>query len=60
MLTHFTNNACLVVLVYATRGSDPVEKASRPVQAALFAGALAVSLVGARMLRNTSPRNPAL
>jgi sodium transport system permease protein len=60
MLTHFTNNACLVVLVYASRGSDPVEKASRPVQAALFAGAVAVSLVGARLLRNTAPRNAAL
>ncbi len=55
MLTHFTNNACLVVLAYL--GSDrSLDELGRPAQAGLFLGALLVLLTGAALVRGTGPK----
>jgi len=53
MLAHFLNNACLVVLVY-TGSNDSATQMSRGTQIGLFAGGLAVSAVGAALLRDRS------
>jgi membrane protease YdiL (CAAX protease family) len=52
MLTHFINNACLVVLAHL--GKADTNELSRPVQAGVFVGALAVSAVGVALLRKSA------
>jgi hypothetical protein len=49
MLTHFINNATLVVLAHL--GKADTADLSRSAQAAVFVGGLAVSAVGAALLR---------
>jgi sodium transport system permease protein len=59
MLTHFINNACIATLAYV--GLDKAdEQMSRPAQAAVFIGALAVLGAGAALLRTCTPRETAL
>jgi sodium transport system permease protein len=57
MLTHFVNNACLVILVY-TGSSGSATEMSRGTQIGLFTGGLAVSSVGAALLRNREKTPP--
>jgi sodium transport system permease protein len=52
MLTHFINNACLVVLAHL--GKADTNELSRPAQAGVFVGALAVSAVGVALLRKSA------
>jgi sodium transport system permease protein len=59
MLTHFINNACLVVLVYAGRG-DTTETMSRPAQIGVFLGALVVLASGGALLRNKPAKGSTL
>jgi len=59
MLTHFVNNACLVVLVYAGKVGTASDLGRR-AQVGAFAGGLAVLLVGAALLRRPAPPKPAL
>jgi sodium transport system permease protein len=56
MLAHFLNNACLIVLAYLGRDDVAAAAPSRPAQAALFAGGLAVLAAGAALLRGTGPK----
>jgi sodium transport system permease protein len=59
MLTHFINNACIATL--ARLGLDKAEEQlSRPAQAAVFIGALAVLTIGAALLRSVTPREHSL
>jgi sodium transport system permease protein len=59
MLTHFINNACLVVL--AQRGAIASSAdLSRAAQAGVFVGALAVLLTGAALLRHKPAQDRAL
>jgi sodium transport system permease protein len=56
MITHFVNNASLVVLV--DLGSDAAgEDMSRPLQIGLLAGGLVVLTAGAALLRGTGPKS---
>jgi sodium transport system permease protein len=58
MLTHFLNNACLVILVHAGSSGSGTEM-SRRTQVGLFVGGLTVSAVGAALLRNRPKPAPA-
>jgi sodium transport system permease protein len=55
MLTHFVNNACLVILVYAGSVGGAADM-SRPAQAGLFIGGLVVLSVGGALVRGTGPK----
>jgi sodium transport system permease protein len=57
MLTHFINNACLVVMAHLETADSPADM-SRPAQVALFAGGLLVLLAGVALLRNRAPNGP--
>ena len=59
MVTHFINNASLVVLVYWGK-ADTAGGMSRSAQAGAFAGGLAVLLVGVALLRRAAPRDRTL
>lgn len=56
MLTHFINNACLVVLAHL--GKIDTTELSRPAQAGVFVSALAVSAAGVALLRTGATRRP--
>jgi sodium transport system permease protein len=60
MLAHFTNNACLVVLAYLGADDAATGTMSRPAQAGMFLGGLAVLSVGALLVRGTGPKAPTL
>ena len=55
MLTHFVNNASLVVLVHLGAGGSATEM-SRGTQVGLLVGGLAVLSVGAALVRGTGPQ----
>ncbi|HVZ74103.1 MAG TPA: ABC transporter permease subunit/CPBP intramembrane protease [Polyangia bacterium] len=56
MVTHFVNNACLLVITYAGRGSDP-DDFNRPTQLAIFGAGLVVLAAGAALVRGARARD---
>jgi membrane protease YdiL (CAAX protease family) len=59
MLTHFINNACLVVLVHLGSAGSATDM-SRATQIGLLVGGLAVLSAGAALVRGTAPQPPNL
>jgi sodium transport system permease protein len=55
MLTHFVNNACLVLLVHAGAGAVSPDL-GRGAQVGLLSGGLAVMSLGAALVRGTGPK----